>query len=63
MIQLTCGNEENFEDQRVRKLRRFEQLLVKIETAGWKGLKEISLRKKLDVEGSTTRRSQEFSTV
>ena len=63
MIQLTCGNEENFEDQRVGKLRRYEQQLVEIETAGWKGLKEISLRKKLDVEGYTTRRSQEFSTV
>ena len=37
MIELTCGNEENFEDQRVRKLRRYEQLLVEIETAGWKG--------------------------
>ena len=43
MIQLTCGNEENFEDQRVRKLSSNEQLLVEIETAGWKGLKEISL--------------------
>jgi hypothetical protein len=37
MIELTCGNEENFEDQRARKLRRYEQLLVEIETAGWKG--------------------------
>ena len=34
MIQLTCGNEENFEDQRVGKLRRYEQQLVEIETAG-----------------------------
>ena len=38
MIQLTCGNEENFVDQRARKLiRRYEQLLVEIERAGWKG--------------------------
>ena len=37
MVELTCGNEENFEDQKARKLRRYEQLLVEIETAGWKG--------------------------
>ena len=35
MIELTFGNEENFE--KVRKQRRYEQLLVEIETAGWKG--------------------------
>ncbi|KAL5260058.1 hypothetical protein ACHWQZ_G010244 [Mnemiopsis leidyi] len=28
---------ENFEDQKARKLKRYEQLLVEIETAGWKG--------------------------
>jgi hypothetical protein len=37
MIVLTCGNEENFEDQRAGKLKTYEQLLVDIETAGWKG--------------------------
>jgi hypothetical protein len=40
LIELTCGNEENFEDQKARKhckQRRYEQLLVEIETAGWNG--------------------------
>ena len=37
MIELTCGNEENFEDQRTRKEKRYEQLLVDIESAGWVG--------------------------
>ena len=37
LIELTCGNEENFEDQRARKERRYEQLMVDIETAGWIG--------------------------
>ena len=37
LIELTCGNEENFEDQKARKEKRYEQLLVEIETAGWKG--------------------------
>ncbi|KAL5266730.1 hypothetical protein ACHWQZ_G003942 [Mnemiopsis leidyi] len=28
---------ENFEDQKAPKLKRYEQLLIEIETAGWKG--------------------------
>ena len=54
MIELTCGNEENFEHQKAQKLKRYEQQLVEIETAGWKGAGK-------DVEGSTTIRSREFS--
>ncbi|XP_063680027.1 uncharacterized protein LOC134815422 [Bolinopsis microptera] len=37
LIELTCGNEENFEDQRSRKEKRYEELMVEIETAGWEG--------------------------
>ena len=35
LVELTCGDESNFEDQRARKESRYQQLLVEIESAGW----------------------------
>ena len=34
LIELTCGNEENFEDQKSRKEKRNEHPMVEIKTAG-----------------------------
>ena len=35
LIELTCGDESNFESQRARKESRYEQLLADISAAGW----------------------------
>ena len=35
LIELTCGDETNFEDQRARKEERYNGLLAEIEHAGW----------------------------
>ena len=35
MIELTVGDESNFEAQRMRKEIRYEQLLAQCESAGW----------------------------
>ena len=36
LIELTCGDESNFESQRARKEARYEQLLADIGAVGWK---------------------------
>ena len=35
LIELTCGDESNFESQRARKESRYEQLMADICAAGW----------------------------
>ena len=35
LIELTCGDESNFESQRARKESRYQQLLADIEGTGW----------------------------
>ncbi len=35
LLELTCGDESNFEDQRARKENRYNQLLADIDAAGW----------------------------
>ena len=35
LLELTCGDESNFEDQRARKEERYSQLLADIGSAGW----------------------------
>ncbi len=37
LIELTCGNEENFEDQRYRKEKRYQLLMESVQDAGWTG--------------------------
>ena len=36
LIELTCGDEGNFESQRARKETRYQQLLADISATGWK---------------------------
>ena len=36
LIELTCGDESNFESQRARKEARYQQLLADICATGWK---------------------------
>ena len=36
LIELTCGDESNFESQRARKDTRYQQLLADISAKGWK---------------------------
>ena len=34
-MELSCGNEQNFENQEKRKMKRYQQLTEEIEANGW----------------------------